>query len=495
MPRYLLALDQGTTSSRALVFDEAGETVALAQKALPPHFPQPGWVEHDPEEIWQTQLSAARSALTEAGIAPSEIAAVGVANQRETTLVWDRKTGQPIYPAIVWQDRRTAETCARLKAEGNEPWVRERTGLVLDSYFSATKAAWILDQVSGARSLAENGQLAFGTVDTWLIWKLTEGRVHATDPSNASRTLLFDLRKNAWSKELCELFGVPMAMLPEVLPSAGHFGATTLFGSEMAIGGVAGDQQAATFGQACFRAGSVKNTYGTGCFLLMNTGEKCPKPERGLLATLGWQLGSSSPTFALEGSVFVAGAAVQWLRDELGLLGSAAESEAIATEVRDNAGVYLVPAFTGLGAPHWDPRARGTLVGLTRGTTKSHLVRAALESIAYQAYDVVRLFPDLGNLELKVDGGASRNDFLMQFQADVLGIPVVRPAQVETTALGAAYLAGLTVGVFGSCEELAALWKAERTFDPRMSRDEAEGKLAGWRRAVDCARSWSRAEG
>lgn len=469
--------------------------MALAQNALPTHFPHSGWVEHDPGEIWQTQLSSARSALSRAGITSSEIAAIGIANQRETTLVWDRKTGEPIYPAIVWQDRRTADACARLRDEGKEPWIRERTGLVLDSYFSATKIAWILDAVPGARLRAERGELAFGTVDSWLVWNLTEGRSHTTDPSNASRTLLFDLGKNAWSEELCELFGVPMAMLPEVRPSASHFGTTSLLGGDIAIGGVAGDQQAATFGQACFRAGSVKNTYGTGCFLLRNAGVECPNPAQGLLATVGWQLGEGPPVYAIEGSVFVAGAAVQWLRDELGLLESAAESEALALGVSDTGGVYLVPAFTGLGAPYWDPHARGTLVGLTRGTTKRHLVRAALESVAFQTHDVVRLFPAEGQKELKVDGGASRNDFLMQFQADILGIPVVRPAQVETTAVGAAYLAGLSAGVFGNCEQLASLWKPERTFEPMMSRDEAEAKLAGWRRAVNCARSWSRGEG
>ncbi|HEV7515876.1 MAG TPA: glycerol kinase GlpK [Thermoanaerobaculia bacterium] len=498
---YVLALDQGTTSSRALVFDAAGRVAALAQREFRQSFPRPGWVEHDPEEIWESQLAVARLALAQLppgateGIA--EIAAIGLTNQRETTLVWERPTGKPIFPAIVWQDRRTAGRCAELKARGLEPLVRSRTGLVLDPYFSGTKLGWILDEVPDARARAEAGELAFGTVDSWLLWKLTGGAVHATDPSNASRTLLFDLARGDWDDELLGLFSVPRAMLPAIVPSSGVIGETApgLFGRPIPIAGVAGDQQAALFGQVCVRPGMAKCTYGTGSFLLLNTGPRPTPSAHGLLTTAAWRIGGRTD-YALEGSVFIAGALVQWLRDGLGVIRSAAEVEALAASVPDAGGVVLVPAFAGLGAPHWDPRARGTILGLTRGTTAAHLARAALEAIAFQAVEVLRAMEaDAGVAlgELRVDGGAAANDLLLQIQADLLGVPVVRPRMLETTALGAAYLAGLAVGVWPDTEEIAAHAAVDRVFEPAMPRARAEARLARWLQAVERSKDWEEA--
>jgi len=499
-PRHLLALDQGTSSSRAIVFDARGAIVASAQAEFRQIFPQPGWVEHDPREIWSSQLATAREALAQAGLGAGDIAALGITNQRETTIVWNRATGEPIGNAIVWQDRRTAAACEALKARGLEPLFRERTGLVLDAYFSGTKLAWLLDHASGARAAAERGELAFGTVDTWLMWLLTGGAtaatrahaVHATDPSNASRTLLFDVPRGAWSAELMQALNVPPEVLPEVHPSSHVFGHTPadLFGAPIAIGGVAGDQQSALFGQACFRPGQVKNTYGTGCFMLMNTGDRFEVSSHGLIATSAAQAGAW-PQFAREGSVFIGGAVVQWLRDGLKAIKSSSEVQQLAESVPDNGGVMFVPAFTGLGAPHWNPDARGTIVGLTRGSTIAHIARAALESIAFQsaalleamAKDVVAA-GGAPVAELRVDGGASVNDLLMQFQADLLGIPVVRPKVTETTALGAAYLAGLACGVYAGTDELAAQWQVERTFHPTMARARAEELMQRWQHAV-----------
>ncbi len=493
---YVLALDQGTTSSRAILFDHRGRVVAVAQREFRQMYPRPGWVEHDPEEIWFTQLSTAREALQRAGVAAADVAAIGITNQRETTVLWDRATGTPVAPAIVWQDRRTAGMCDALKAQAAESLVRAKTGLVLDPYFSATKVAWLLDNVAGLRARAERGEIAFGTVDAWLVYRLTGGRVHATDYSNASRTLFFNIHTLSWDDELLELFGrVPRAVLPEVKPSSAIYGATApdLLGAAIPIGGIAGDQQAALFGQACFEVGMAKNTYGTGSFLLLNTGAKPVASEHGLLTTVAWGMGGEV-TYALEGSVFVTGAAVQWLRDGLGLITNAAETEALANSVPDTGGVYLVPAFTGLGAPYWDPYARGALVGITRGTTRAHIVRAALEAIAYQTCDVMRAMEQDAGVPLRalrVDGGAAVNNLLMQFQSDVLGVPVERPAVTETTALGAAYLAGLAAGVWQSQDEIRAQWHLDRRFEPAMEADRREQLLAGWRRAVERSLGWA----
>jgi glycerol kinase len=494
MSKYVLALDQGTTSSRAIVFDRRGTPVAAAQKEFQQIFPRPGWVEHDAAEIWSTQLECARSALRQAGASASDLAAIGVTNQRETVVLWDRVSGVPVANAIVWQDRRTAERCVELRAAGVEDRVRAKTGLVLDPYFSATKLAWLLDHVPGARTRAERGELAFGTIDSWLIWNLTGGAEHVTDVSNASRTSLLNLATLQWDDELLELFRIPRDVLPRVSASSEVVGVTALFGAEVPIAGNAGDQQAATFGQACFSPGMAKNTYGTGAFMLMNVGASPQASDNRLLATAGWTLGSGAPAFMLEGSVFVAGAVVQWLRDGLSLFARSDDVEALARQVPDAAGVLLVPAFVGLGAPHWDPDARGTIVGLTRGTTKAHMARAALESIAFQSHDVLEAMQrDAARplTELRVDGGASRNDLLMQFQADVMGVPVVRPVVTETTALGAAYLAGLATGFWAGTGEIAALWRVERRFDPAMNGDQRDDRVDEWRRAVERSRRWA----
>ena len=489
-PTLLLALDQGTTSSRAILFDRRGTPVATAQREFRQHFPRPGWVEHDADEIWATQRATIAEVLARARVTIGAVHALGITNQRETTVLWDRASGAPIAPAIVWQDRRTAAHCARLKAEGREPFVRERTGLVLDPYFSATKIAWLLEHVPGARARAERGELAFGTIDSWLAWRLSDGALHVTDPSNASRTLLYDLHRDDWSDELLELFGVPRSLLPTVVPSSGPIGEVVLEGRRILLAGIAGDQQSALFGQACFEHGMAKNTYGTGCFMLMNTGARPRASQSGLLATAAWSRATPSGaqrSYALEGSVFVAGAVVQWLRDGLGLIARADEVEPLAASVPDTAGVHLVPAFTGLGAPWWDPEARGALLGLTRGATRAHVARAALESIAFQSADLlVAMQRDAAEplTELRVDGGASANDLLMQFQADLLGVPVVRPKVLETTALGAASLAGVATGFWEDPQALARHWQVDRRFEPRMSRDEAQARLAGWHAAV-----------
>jgi glycerol kinase len=491
----LLALDQGTTSSRAVLFDRKASVVAVAQREFRQYFPQPGWVEHDATEIWATQRATVTEVLARAGVSVAQVAALGITNQRETTVVWDRTSGEPIAPAIVWQDRRTADRCEALRAAGHEAAVRARTGLVLDPYFSATKIAWLLEHVPGARARAERGELAFGTVDSWITWKLTGGTHHVTDPSNASRTLLYDLAAGTWSDALCALFGVPRAMLPAIVPSSSVIATVRLDDGELPLAGIAGDQQSALFGQACFAPGMAKNTYGTGCFLLMNTGAAPRASTSGLLATAAWRLGGGAAerdTFALEGSVFVAGAAVQWLRDGLGLIGSAAEVEALAASVPDTAGVHLVPAFTGLGAPWWDPHARGALLGLTRGSTRAHVARAALEAIAFQSADVLAAMQRDSAApltELRVDGGASANDLLMQFQADLLGVPVVRPRVIETTALGAACLAGLATGFWRDLDEIAARWQVDRRFEPAMPRDQAASRRAAWHEAVQRVRS------
>jgi glycerol kinase len=493
--RYVLALDQGTTSSRAIIFDGRGRVVSAAQQEFRQFYPRPGWVEHDAVEIWSTQLACAQAALRQAGIAAREVAGIGITNQRETTVVWDRSTGVPIAPAIVWQDRRTADTCATLRERGAEERVRAKTGLVLDPYFSATKLAWLLDQVPGARSRAGRGELAFGTIDSWLIWNLTGGAVHVTDVSNASRTLLVDLATLQWDDELLALLDVPRAVLPRIASSSEVVGATRdeWFGEPIAIAGIAGDQQAATFGQACFAPGMAKNTYGTGAFMLMNVGTAPQSSSNRLLATVGWRTQGSGPAYMLEGSVFVAGAVVQWLRDGLGLFERSEQVEALARQTTDNGGVFLVPAFVGLGAPHWDPDARGLLIGMTRGTSRAHVARAALESIAFQSTDVLDAMQRDAHrpiTELRVDGGAARNDLLMQFQSDMMGVPVVRPAVTETTALGAAYLAGLATGVWSATDELSELWRAERRFEPLMKADQREALLAQWRRAVERSRLW-----
>ncbi|TMH44700.1 MAG: glycerol kinase GlpK [Betaproteobacteria bacterium] len=496
--RHVLALDQGTTSSRAIVFDEEGRAVATAQREFEQHYPQPGWVEHDPKEIYSTQRETAREAVRKSNVPLKQLMAVGITNQRETTLLWDRQSGEPLHQAIVWQDRRTAAMCEELRAVGAESLVRERTGLVIDPYFSGTKIAWLLDNVPDARARAERGELAFGTVDTWLVWQLTGNRTHVTDPSNASRTMLYNIHANEWDDELLRLLRVPRAILPDVHPSSHAFGAlpTSLIGEPLIIGGIAGDQQAAMFGQMCHRPGTAKNTYGTGCFMLMHTGERVVQSQNGLVSTSCAQ--TKGKEYALEGSVFVAGAVVQWLRDELQFFASSAEVEKLAASVLDSADVFLVPAFTGLGAPYWDPHARGAMLGLTRGTSRAHIARAALESIAYQSAELLEAMQkDAGTelAELRVDGGAAANDLLMQFQADLLGVPVLRPTVLETTALGAAYLAGLTVNLWKSREELAKHWHLDRSFEPRMSRGEAQAKLARWREAVRRARDWAKPAG
>jgi glycerol kinase len=513
--KYVLALDQGTTSSRAIVFDRGGNIVALAQREFRQIFPQPGWVEHDAREIWATQHAVALEALEQAGggrARAEDIAAIGITNQRETTVLWDRATGQPVANAIVWQDRRTAPRCDELRAQGHAARIQKKTGLVIDAYFAGTKLEWLLDHVPGARVRAEAGELAFGTVDSWLIWNLTGGRVHATDASNASRTLLFNLHTQDWDDELLGLLRVPRAVLPEVVPSSGVIATSEslLLGASLPIAGVAGDQQAATFGQACFAPGMAKNTYGTGCFMLMNTGAVPVMSRNRLLTTVGWQgpppplgegrgggsAGSSNRTaYCLEGSVFMAGATVQWLRDGLQIIQSAPEVESLAAQVEDTGDVYLVPAFAGLGTPDWDGYARGTLVGMTRGTTRAHLARAALEAIALQSADVFAAMARDAHIplsELRVDGGASGNNLLMQMQADFLGVPVVRPQVTETTALGAAYLAGLAAGFWSGADEIAAQWQADRRFEPRLSEGERVAKLARWREAVERAKGWAR---
>jgi glycerol kinase len=496
---YLLAIDQGTTSSRAIIFDDAGQVVSLAQREFRQHFPKPGWVEHDPNEIWSSQCEAISEVLNRAALKPGNLRAAGITNQRETIVVWDRRTGEPIYPAIVWQDRRTAGACDRLRADGREEMVREKTGLLLDPYFSGTKLAWVLEHVPDAGRRAEAGELAFGTVDSWLIYKLTGGQLHATDASNASRTLLMNIHKGDWDQELLDCFAVPREMLPEIRASSGEFGdagaRSPLAG--VPIGGVAGDQQAALFGQACFDAGSVKNTYGTGCFTLMNTSTTAVSSRNRLLTTIACRIGDRT-VYALEGGVFIGGAVISWLRDGLGIIKSSGDVEALANSVGDTGDVFLVPAFVGLGAPHWDPYARGSIVGITRGTTAAHLARAALESIAFQVADLVEAMrSDAGQKlpELRVDGGASVNDTLMQMQADVLQLPVVRPKVTETTALGAAYLAGLAAGVWTSREEIANHWQMDRRFEPKISADEAAAKRARWDDAIERAKGWARTTG
>lgn len=491
MQKYIMALDAGTTSNRCIIFDGAGNIRASVQREFRQYYPKPGWVEHNADEIWETQLAIMQQALSSARLNASQIAAIGITNQRESVIVWDKATGKPVCPAIVWQCRRTAEYCDELRERGFAEIIRKKTGLVLDAYFSATKLKWILDNVPGARERAESGLLLFGTVDTWLIWKLTGGKVHATDYSNASRTMLYDIHRLCWDEELLNLMGIPAQMLPEVRPSSGIFGETDpgLLGAPVLVAGAAGDQQAALFGQTCFEAGEAKNTYGTGCFLLLNTGAQPVDSSHGLVTTIAWGLGGKI-TYALEGSIFAAGAAVQWLRDELGLISSAGETEALARAVQDTNGCYLVPAFTGLGAPYWDPYARGIICGLTRGVNKNHIVRATLESIAYQVCDVVSAMSADANLPLsglRVDGGASANDFLMQVQADVLGTPVVRPNNVESTALGAAYFAGLAVGFWESREKLRS--SSAVVFRPAIEYAERQQRLEGWRAAVRRARA------
>ena len=495
MSAYILALDQGTTSSRAILFNRDGLPVSQAHLEFPQIFPHPGWVEHDPEEIWSSQITAAKSAIAKAGIAIKEIASIGITNQRETTILWERATGRPVHNAIVWQCRRTAPNCDRLKAAGWENEIRNRTGLVLDPYFSGTKLQWLLETIPGLRIRAEKGELAFGTVDSWLAWRLTGGRLHITDASNASRTLLFNIHTGDWDDALLDVMQIPRAVLPKVVPSSGILGETdpaVFFGAALPIAGIAGDQQAALFGQGCFAPGSTKNTYGTGAFLLTNTGASPITSNAGLLTTVAWRIDEKT-TYALEGSIFIAGAVVQWLRDGLGILSDAADSEALATSVDDCRGVYFVPAFTGLGAPYWDPHARGMILGLTRGITKAHLTRAALQAIAFQTRDVLEAMTrDTGIplRELRVDGGAVRNEFLMQFQADILGIPVVRAAINETTARGAAYLAGLAVEFWRDTAELAAHNQGTRRFEPSMPTSQRNKLYAGWMQAVQQAREW-----
>jgi glycerol kinase len=492
---FILALDQGTTSSRAILFSRDGQPAAIAQREFEQIYPEPGWVEHRPEDIWSSQMDAAQAVLKAANVWPEQVVAIGITNQRETALIWDRETGEPIHNAIVWQCRRTADICDKLRRDGLADDIQQRTGLVIDAYFSGTKVRWMLDRVAGARERAERGALAFGTVDSWLIWKLTGGRIHATDPSNASRTLMYNIESGAWDDQLLGALGIPRALLPHIAPSSALIGETDpqLFGRPIPIAGNAGDQQAALFGQVCTSPGMSKNTYGTGCFMLLNTGSRPVRSKSQMLTTVAWQIGDEPIEYALEGSVFIAGAAIGWLRDGLQMIESAAETEALARGVEDNGGVYMVPAFVGLGAPYWDQYARGTIVGLTRGSSREHIARAALESIAYQTSDVLtRMSGDasISLSELRVDGGAARNDFLMQFQADILNIPVVRPVNTETTAAGAAYLAGLAVEFWSDTEELTRLWQRERTFEPKMTGAERERLLEGWSRAVERAKSW-----
>ena len=499
LKKYVMALDQGTTSSRCILFDHSGKICSMAQREFEQIFPKPGWVEHDPMQIWSSQISVAAEAMSKLGASAEQIAAVGITNQRETTIVWDKKTGQPVYNAIVWQCRRTAPIIDELNKAGHGDMIREKTGLIPDAYFSATKLKWILDNVPGARKRAAAGELLFGTVDTWLIWNLTGGRVHVTDMTNASRTMMFDIHRRCWDDEILEILDIPKQMLPEVKPSGCVYGVTTdcPIGDGIPIAGAAGDQQAALYGQCCFESGDAKNTYGTGCFLLMNTGSKAVASENGLLTTIAAFREGEDCRYALEGSVFVAGAAIQWLRDEMDLFDSASESEALAASVPDTGGVYLVPAFTGLGAPYWDPYARGTIVGLTRGSTRNHLIRAALESLAYQTGDVLRAMEADSGIalkELKVDGGASANNFLMQFQADILDAKVRRPKCIETTALGAAYLAGLSTGYWKSAEEIRNNWELDRSFFPAMEDDVRERLLKGWNKAVTRSFAWAEEE-
>ncbi|SDN60404.1 glycerol kinase [Fictibacillus solisalsi] len=491
--KYILSLDQGTTSSRAILFNKEGECVNVAQKEFTQHFPKPGWVEHNAQEIWGSILAVVAQVLEGTNTSPKEIAAIGITNQRETAVVWDKNTGKPIYNAIVWQSRQTADICEELKEQGHNDLFREKTGLLIDAYFSGTKVKWILDNVEGAREKAENGDLLFGTIDTWLLWKMTGGKAHVTDYSNASRTLMYNIYDLKWDEELLDILGVPASMLPEVKSSSEVYGYTIdyhFFGESIPIAGIAGDQQAALFGQACFETGMAKNTYGTGCFMLMNTGEKAVRSEHGLLTTLAWGI-DGKVEYALEGSIFVAGSAVQWLRDGLQLIRTSPESEDLATRVTSSDGVYVVPAFVGLGTPYWDSKTRGAVFGLTRGTQKEHFVRATLESLAYQTRDVLTAMEADSNIELKklrVDGGAVMNNFLMQFQSDILGVPVERPEINETTALGAAYLAGLATGFWKGREEIANKWKVERDFDVEMEEKEREDLYKGWKKAVEAAR-------
>lgn len=498
MGKYVMAMDQGTTSSRCILFDRDGNICSLAQKEFAQYYPKPGWVEHDPHEIWSSQMAVATEAMGRIGADAGDIAAIGITNQRETTIVWDKRTGNPIYPAIVWQCRRTADMIEKLKKDGFAEKIREKTGLIPDAYFSGTKIKWILDYVDGAREAAERGELLFGTVDTWLIWKLTKGQVHVTDYTNASRTMLFDIYKKQWDEEILERLQIPRSMLPEVKPSSCIYGYTNenLIGGRIPVSGAAGDQQSALFGQCCFHAGDVKNTYGTGCFLLMHTEEKAVRSENGLLTTIAVNP-DGTPGYALEGSVFVAGAAIQWLRDEVKILESAPESELYCLSVPDTDGVYVVPAFTGLGAPYWDQYARGAILGLTRGAGKAHLIRATVESLAYQVTDVIHAMEMDSGMKLnslRVDGGASANNFLMQFQSDLLDARVVRPSCIETTALGAAYLAGLSVGFWKDAVEIQKNWKQEREFSPSITAEDRKKLLKGWKKAVACTFQWAREE-
>lgn len=496
LQKYIMALDAGTTSSRCIIFNEHGEMVSVAQKEFKQYFPKPGWVEHDAMEIWSTQIGVAQEAMYRINITAKNIAAIGIANQRETTVVWDKKTGEPICHAIVWQCRRTAEYADKLKAKGLTDVYREKTGLIIDAYFSATKLKWILDNVPGARQKAENGQLLFGTIDSWLIWKLTGGKVHVTDYSNASRTMLFNIRELKWDKDILKELDIPECMLPEVKPSSCIYGETdpSIFGSPIPISGVAGDQQSALFGQTCFKAGEAKNTYGTGCFLLMNTGEKPVFSKNGLVTTIAWGL-DNKVYYALEGSIFVAGAAIQWLRDQLKVIDSSPDSEYMANKVKDTNGVYVVPAFTGLGAPYWDQYARGTIVGLTRGANKYHIIRATLDSLAYQTLDVLKAMEKDSGIHLdslKVDGGACANNYLMQFQSDILNVPVHRPACIETTAMGASYLAGLAVKYWSSQEDILKNWEMSREFKPTMDENVRQNLTQGWHKAVKCSFGWAK---
>lgn len=494
--KYIMALDQGTTSSRAILFNKKGEIVETAQKEFTQIYPKAGWVEHNPMEIWGSQSGVMREVIETAGITPDEIAAIGITNQRETTIVWDKNTGKPIYNAIVWQCRRTSDICNSLKEKNLEHVIKEKTGLLIDAYFSATKIKWILDNVEGAREKADNGELLFGTVDTWLIWKLTHGKVHVTDYSNASRTMMYNIKELKWDEDILKELNIPISMLPKVKPSSyiyGHTDEQMLAGAQIPIAGCAGDQQSALFGQTCFEEGSAKNTYGTGCFLLMNTGEKLVESKNGLITTIAWGI-DDEIQYALEGSIFMGGASIQWLRDELRMIKSAKDSETYANKVEDTNGVYVVPAFTGLGAPYWDMYARGTVLGLTRGAKKEHLIRATLESIAYQTKDVINVMEQDSNINLKylkVDGGASSNSFLMQFQSDILNINIDRPEIVETTALGAAYLAGLAVGFYKSKDEITSKWKVEKEFSPIMDKDKREKLYKGWKKAVSRSLQWA----
>jgi glycerol kinase len=493
--KYIMALDQGTTSSRAILFNKNAEIIQVAQKEFKQIYPKPGWVEHDPMEIWGSQMGVAREVLETAGVRPQEIAAIGITNQRETTVVWDKNTGKPIYNAIVWQCRRTAPICDELKKRGLEEYIKDNTGLVIDAYFSGTKIKWILDNVEGAREKAENGELLFGNIDTWLLWNLTRGKVHVTDYSNASRTMLFNIKDLCWDEKILKELDIPISMLPQARPSSEVYGVTdekTFGGAEIPIAGIAGDQQAALFGQACYGEGMAKNTYGTGCFMLMNTGEVAVPSKNGLLTTIAWGI-DGKVNYALEGSIFIAGALIQWLRDELRLISDSSDSEYFASKVEDTNGVYIVPAFVGLGAPYWDMYARGTIVGLTRGANRNHIIRAALEAIAYQTKDVLQAMEEDSGIdlkELKVDGGAVANNFLMQFQSDILGVPVHRPKVIETTALGASYLAGLAVDFWKDTEEISTKWNVDRVFNPKMNEEDREKIYRGWKKAVNRSLAW-----